>query len=219
MFGNVQANTTFASITGTTATVTSTSLTGTGFPTTGGPNTGLQGQVVVATSAGTAVWGVILSNTSTVLTIDQWYNPKSASGASGTTPSGTVTYLILPNAGTAIWMGLSSDDTTIPNPNTDVLSSSTGLFTSGGSSGPASEYVGNGLDRQFIQPTFPAAGQVTLTATYNYTGSALITLYKALLCNSKPSSGSLLVLETLLSAPGSVAQTGDSIQNIWTINL
>ncbi|HLI95651.1 MAG TPA: hypothetical protein VKT72_06140, partial [Candidatus Baltobacteraceae bacterium] len=174
MFGNISANATFASAIGTASTTTATSLAigSSGFPTSGGPNGGLQGQIVVAMSSGTAVaWGVIVSNSATTLNVDQWYNPTSTTGAAGTTPSTTTPYIVLPNAGMALWMGLSSDDTAIPSPNTDVLitsGASAGLFSNGSSSGTATEYVGNGLGRQFTQPTFPAAGQIQLQNTFTY---------------------------------------------------
>lgn len=74
MFGNLSANATFATCIGAATSTGTTSLTNTGasFPTTGGVNGGLQGQIVVAMSSGTAVaWGVIMSNTSTVLTVDR----------------------------------------------------------------------------------------------------------------------------------------------------
>jgi hypothetical protein len=51
------------------------------------------GRRVVAASG---VFGVVQSNTATVLTISQWNNAVSPGGAAGTTPAGTTTYAIMP---------------------------------------------------------------------------------------------------------------------------
>ena len=220
MFGNISANATFATAIGAATSTSATSLTNTGaaFPTTGGPNTGLQGQIVVAISSGSAVaWGVIMSNTATVLTVDQWYNPTSSTGAAGTTPTATSPYFILPNAGIALWMGLSTNSAAAAAG--DVLRTADGLFADGTTAAASTEQTTNGLARAFVQPTFPGAGQIQLQKTYTYTGSTLVTVYKALLCNSLAAAGSLLFLETLLSASASVSANGDTIQNTWTINL
>lgn len=108
---------TFATASGAAAaavTVTATSLTNTAatFPTAG---QGLAGQFVCAygLTNNAFVYGVIVANTATVLTIDQWYSITSTSGAAGTTPTlsgGSVTtgvaYIILPGQNPASWLAV-----------------------------------------------------------------------------------------------------------------
>lgn len=102
-----------AQLTGTATSTTATSLTNTGasFPVTGGyGNTStspLAGKIVCAGSA----YGVIVSNTATVLTIDKWYNPASPGGAAASTPSGTSTYFIITALVPTWWMALTADST------------------------------------------------------------------------------------------------------------
>lgn len=92
--------------------VTATSLTNSGasFPTAG---QALSGRIVAAgpNSAGTGstVFGVIISNTATALTIDQWYNPGTL--AAGTTPNGTCTYQVLPGQFPAIYLAVTENAT------------------------------------------------------------------------------------------------------------
>jgi len=102
--------------------VTGTSLTApTGFPTAG---QGLAGQIVVAgpnnAGVGSRVYGVIVANSATVLTVDQWYDPTSTSGAAGTAPNGTCSYVVVPGQNPASYLAVtqnatapSSSDTTL----------------------------------------------------------------------------------------------------------
>lgn len=88
------------------ATVSSLTNSGASFPTAG---QGLAGQLVVAWISTTVmVYGVITSNTATALTVDQWYNGASSTGAAGTTPSATAPYIILPGQNPASWLCLSA---------------------------------------------------------------------------------------------------------------
>lgn len=99
----------FASATAAATGVTATSLTNSGatFPTAG---QGLAGSIVVAwVSTTVMVYGVIVSNTGTALTIDQWYNATSTSGAAGTTPGTTVPYIIIPGQNPAAWMAVTTN--------------------------------------------------------------------------------------------------------------
>jgi hypothetical protein len=98
---------TFATATGAATNVTATTLTAaSGFPTAG---QGLQGCIVVAWISTTVmVWGIIASNSATVLTIDQWYNATSTTGASGTQPGNTAPYVVLPGNAAAPWMAVSA---------------------------------------------------------------------------------------------------------------
>lgn len=88
-------NGTLTATTGSPFTATSaTSGTGTGTPFTASSST-VQGQQQHIVQAGTtAVWGYILSNTTSVLTIPAWY--KTADGTAGSTPGSTETYTLRP---------------------------------------------------------------------------------------------------------------------------
>jgi hypothetical protein len=110
-----------ATYTGAATSVTATSLTNTGaaFSTAG---QGLAGRIVAVgpNSAGTGstVFGVIMSNTATALTVDQWYSAGTM--AAGTTPNGTATYQVLPGQFPACYLAVtanavapSSADTTL----------------------------------------------------------------------------------------------------------
>lgn len=63
------------------------------------------GHIVVAGN----VYGVVKSNTATVLTVDKWYAPNLPAGAAGTTPSNGVVYCITPGQAPAWWMGVSEN--------------------------------------------------------------------------------------------------------------
>src|SRR4051812_46261341 len=100
-----------------TATATSaTSITATGTPFTassGGPpaNGGLVGHIVVAgTTAANFAYGVVLSNTTSVLTIDQWHS-LTAPETVATTPSATAPYVVLPGGAPCFYMGITTDAT------------------------------------------------------------------------------------------------------------
>jgi len=222
MFGDITANaTSYTGASGAATSTSATSLTNTGaaFPTSGGGGVGgLQGHIVVSMAAGVVgVYAPILSNTATVLTIDQWYQWSSGTGAAGTTPTSTAEYAILPWAGMCLWMGLSTDATT-PSAS-DVCRTADGLFGTGTSGSTASEQTANGLARTFVQPTFPSASNTQLQNTFTYTGSSSVTIAKVVLCNSKAAAGTLLFLDTLLASTATVAANGDTLQITWTVTL
>lgn len=102
----------FATATGNATATTGTTLTNSGasFTTAG---QALAGQIVAAgpnnAGTGSRAYGVIVSNTGTALTIDQWYDPASTSGAAGTTPNATANYIVLPGQNPASWLAVTSD--------------------------------------------------------------------------------------------------------------
>jgi hypothetical protein len=91
----LHSQTTLSATTGTPFTATTaTSWTATGTPLTASSATvrGLQGTIIVPGT--TAVWGLNLSNTTSVGTIPAWYNQSN--GAAGSTPGSTEAYTIRP---------------------------------------------------------------------------------------------------------------------------
>lgn len=224
MFGDITANaSSYTGVAGNATATSATSLTNSGaaFPTSGGLNGSLQGHIVWAlpnnSGTGSRVFGVIVSNTGTVLTVDQWYDPTSSSGAAGTTPNATCNYVVSPTMGQTLWVGLSTS--TAAAAAGDVLRSSDGQFGDGTTSGASTEQAGSGLARAYIQPTFPSTSNIQIQHTWTYTGSSSVTIGKVVLCNTLAAAGSLLLLETLLNATGTVSSNGDTLQVTWTVTL
>lgn len=110
-------STTSTNLTGAATASSSNSLTNSGatFPTTGGfgnsSTSPLAGRIAFcgpnSSGTGAVVWGVIQSNTATVLTVDRWYNPASPTGVAGSTPNATASYAIMGYA-PLWWMSLTS---------------------------------------------------------------------------------------------------------------
>lgn len=99
--------------TGGNVTYTATTMTDTGasFTTSsGGPpeDGGLVGNIIIS---GT-VWGCVVKNTATVVTVDLWHN-ATAPNTTGSTPSNNATYIIVPANGPAWYMALSTATRTI----------------------------------------------------------------------------------------------------------
>jgi hypothetical protein len=111
------------------------------------------GGVVVAGG----VYGVIISNTTDTLTIDKWYAPASPGGAAGATPSGGVTYVVLPSQQPAFWLALTTNATSPADTDTTL----------------ASELAANGLSRKvaaYAHTDGANSGSYTLTATWTSSG-------------------------------------------------
>ena len=222
--GDIGSSLNGLSATGTATLPTATTWTGTGtYPTatSSAGNTGLQGHGLlvanaIALSAYTnPVFGVILSNTATVITVDQWY-AIPITGAAGTTPAAGSAAIVLPQSLPTWWVALSTS-TTSPAA-TDVTRSADGLWADGTAAGAATEQTTNGLARAYAgsggatAPTFPAAAQEDLNHTWTYTGATSVTIGKVVLFNSAAGAGTIPFLETLLNASATMTTNGDTIQ-------
>jgi hypothetical protein len=206
---------------------TSVSLTSVTGPTgsTGGPphNTGVLIGMVITTGT---VYGVILQHTAgppAVITVDQWYNPASASGATGTTPS-TGSYVISPGSFPAVWMGLTTATRTIPSaPNADAF------LTNDGTTISEVWNSGGGLNR--AMPSFAhTVGTTTLTLTKTFTSTvsdpSSSTLNRiGLFChavNAAPSTTTtgVMLYETNLSAQAIITNnTTDNVTVTETVTI
>jgi hypothetical protein len=231
-FGDIGTSLNGLAATGTATAPTATTWTSaTSFPTavTGAGNTGLQGKLVFVANTVTSdafvnpVVGVILSNTATVLTVDQWY-AVPITGAVGTTPAAASAAFVLPQAAPTWWVALSTSTSTPAA--TDVTRSADGLWADGTATGTATEQTTSGLARAYCgnggstAPTFPGAGQEEFLHTWTYTGAVAVTIDKVVLFNAAPGAGNIPMLETLLNASATVAASGDTIQlNGWTITF
>lgn len=230
-FGDVGTGTGLSGAVGVATASGATSVTDSGatFPTgtSSAGNAGLQGHVVYVgknnSGTGSTVVGVIVSNTGTALTVDQWY-ALPLTGAAGTTPNATGNYFILPGSSWPWWVALSTSSAAAAA--ADVTRTADGLWGDGTSGGAATEQTANGLARAYCgqgggtAPTIPGAGQITLNHTWTYTGSSLVTIPKVVLFNSLAAVGTIPMLETLLNAQATVNTNGDSIQLAgWSITF
>jgi hypothetical protein len=222
-FGDVGTGTGLSGAVGNATATSATTMTDSGatFPTgtSSAGNAGLQGHVVYVgknnSGTGSTVLGIILSNTGTVLTVDQWY-ALPLTGAAGTTPNATGNYFIVPGSSWPWWVALSTSSAAAAA--TDVTRSSDGLWGDGTSGGTATEQTANGLARAYCgqgggtAPTIPGAGQIQFNHTWTYSGSSLVTIPKVVLFNSLAAAGTIPMLETLLNAQATVNTNGDTIQ-------
>jgi hypothetical protein len=191
-------------------TVSGTSLTNTGaaFPTSG---QGLQGQIVIAygLSNNAFVWGVIVSNTATVLTIDQWYNVTSTTGAAGTTPTlsgGTaatgVAYIILTQQAAAAWMAVTANVFTPTTADTTL----------------AGELTSNGFTRAVGSWSHTAAASTyALVHLWTATGTETIN-NEAQFGAANTTAGGVMPFESAEPSPPTLV-SGDTLQNTVTITI
>lgn len=200
----------FASAASFATSTNSTTLTNSGatFPTAG---QGLAGCIVVAgpnnAGTGSKVYGVITTNTPTALTVDQWYDPTSTTGAAGTAPNGTASYVILPGQNPAAWLCLTDSSFTPSTADTSLNSQGTELASAG-----FSRAVGTWAHTA-------AASTFTLIHLWTATGTKTI--------NNEGVSGAA----TLVSGNGGVFPfesaepspptlvSGDTLQNTITITI
>lgn len=181
--------------------VTAASLTNTGaaFPTSG---QGLAGQIVAAgpnnAGAGSTVFGVILSNTATALSIDQWYNPGTL--AVGTTPNGTCSYQILPGQAPAMWLAVTTDATAPSSADTTL----------------ASELAANGFSRALSTFAHTAAASTyTLQHIWTSTGGDTTINKEAIL---GAASGGVMPFESAEPAPPRLT-VGDAVTQTVTVTI
>lgn len=186
---------------GTSTGVTATTLTNTGatFATAG---TGLKGQVVVTGQ----VYGIIVSNTATVLTIDQWYDPTAPTGAAASTPA-TGSYVIAGWMSPAWYTALTADVTSPAATDTAL----------------ASEITTAGLKRK--QSTYAhTAGAQTYTLTTTYTAQAgdvgsPVTVAKMGTFDCLTGASGLLFHETLVSPTATLSAAGDQLTLTQTVTM
>lgn len=185
--------------TNTATSTTATSLTRTGATWTTNAWTG---HLVIAASG---VYGVILSNTATVLTIDAWSNPATPGGAAGTTPAGTTVYAIAPGQAPA-WFTALTANVTAPALTDTAL---TGEITT----------AGGGLIRKISAVAHTAsAASYTLTTAFTANGSdALpVTVGKIGVFLSLVGA-SRMPFTTLLNATATLSASGDQLTTTNTV--
>lgn len=196
---------TFATATGNATASSGTTLTNSGaaFPTAG---QALAGQIVAvgpnSSGTGSVVYGVIVSNTSTVLTVDQWYNPASATGAAGTTPNATGSYQILPGQNPAAWLAVTSDATSPTSADTTL----------------ASELAANGFTRAVGTYSHTAAATTyALVHLWTATGTQTIN-NEAIFGACNVTGGGVMPFKSAEPSPPTLV-SGDTLQNTVTITI
>lgn len=178
-----------------------TSLTATSTPWTASnlatPQLGLAGKVVfvpITNITTTPVYGLIVSNTTSVLTLDKWWTPDFA--GTGTTPSSTAAFVIMPGRGPgALFMALTTDSGAASASDT-VLASE--ISTNGGArakSTYAHTYGGT---------TF------TLQVVYTITGTLTAIHKMGLFPTSKSGGADPMIFEAVLNQDATVGN-GDSL--------
>lgn len=155
---------------------------------------------------GNNVYGVVISNTATVLTIDRWSTPATPGGAAATTP-GSGTYVILPGQAPAWFTGLTANSGA-PAAGDTTLSGE--IATAGG-----------GLIRKISAYAHTGGAQsYTLTTTYTANGSdslpvtvAKIGVFQSLVGATR------MAFETLLNATATVTTSGDQLTTTQTVTM
>lgn len=177
-----------------------------------------KGQLLVANTvaawSGTTLYGVVQSNTSgtsPVHTVDRWYTVAGA--ASGSSPSTTGPYLLLPVSPPFWFVALS-------NSVSAVAATDTGVAMGG------TEFSTQGLARQIITSVTRTAGSavtytVSLATTFTYTGSTSQSIGRAGLVNSLVlNKGFAYFLDQINSGvAATVSSNGDTLAITYTITV
>lgn len=189
-------------------TVTGTAVTGTGTSWTASnlasPELGCAGMRVwmPVTGLTTApVYGNIISNTTSILTIDQWW---TAADGTGTTPANTNAFTIAPGGVAACrFMGLTTNSSAASASNTTL----------------ASEQTTNGGGRALATYAHTyGASTLTLSKAFSITGT-ITAIHRGGLFAALSSAGAdPLIFETVLNADATVIN-GDSLTVTWTGTL
>jgi hypothetical protein len=192
-------------------TITGTTLTNTGaaFPTAG---QGLAGCIVVAIglTSQTIRYGVIASNTATALTVDQWYDATSTSGASGATPTTSggnatagIAYIVLPGQNPAAWMAITADATAPTTADTTLTS----------------ELSTNGFARGVGTYSHTAAASTyTLVHLSTCSGGSTTINKEAQFGAATTTAGGVMPFESAEPSPPTLI-SGDTLQNTVTITI
>jgi hypothetical protein len=185
-------------VSGTIATASSaTSLTATGTPFVA---SAYIGNIVVAEeSTNSPVHATIISNTTSVLTVDAWRNGDDSAG---TTPGSTANYHIIAGNAPSRYIALTENASAASASSTSL----TGEITTGGLGRALGTYA----------HTLGAA-TFTLTKSFSVT-STFPAIHKAGLFQVSTASSALISFETVLNADASVVN-GDTLQVTWTITI
>lgn len=173
-----------------------TSITATGTPLTASAYIGM---IVVDNTTG--VWANIQSNTTSVLTVDRWYNPATPGGAAATNPGATDKFTIVQAVAPAQFMAVTANSSAAGATDTQL----TGEITT----------AGGGLLRA-VTTYAHSAGTNTYTSANTFTSNGSdalpVVLAKIGLFNSFVVASVLnMWFETLLNATATLTLSGDAV--------
>ncbi len=185
-------------VSGTIATATSaTSLTATATPFVASAYIGAI--VVAEESTNAPVHATIISNTTSVLTVDAWRNGDDSSG---TTPGATANYHIIAGSAPIRYIALTENASAASAASTSL----TGEITTGGCGRALGLYA-------------HTLGAATYTLSKTFSVSATFpAIHRAGLFPVSTASSALIAFETVLNADANVI-SGDSLAVTWTITL
>lgn len=151
-------------------------------------------------------YGIIISHTGTVLTIDRWTDPVSPGGAAGSTPGATTVYVILPSAAPAWFMALTANNGAPANGDTTL----TGEIATGS----------GGLIRKICPVAHTAgASTYTLTPVYTANGSDALPVTVAKIGTFNSLTSGQMQFETLLGTTATLSLSGDQLTVTDTITM
>lgn len=187
-------------------TTTATTLTATGTPWVA---SAYIGHIVVTTSAAMA-YGVITANTTSALTVDQWYTPGSPGGAAATTPTNTTTFTILPGNAPYWYLALGSTSHS-PGPTDTTL---LGEITT----------AGGGLIRKLgTYAHTTGASTYSLAATFIANGSdslgSPVTIYNLGIFNTLTGATGRMQFQTAISPTATISASGDQLTVTDTVTI
>jgi hypothetical protein len=163
---------------------------------------------IVATAGAAGVYGVVVSNTATVLTIDRWNTPATPGSTAGATPGAATAYVILPGNAPAEFMALTANATAPAATDTALTGE---IVTAGG-----------GLIRK-ICPYAHTAGAASYTLTPVFTANATdalpVTVAKIGVFQSVVGASGNLLFETLLGTTATLSANGDQLTITETVTL
>ena len=159
----------------------------------------------------TGVYGIIPSNTTSVLNVDRWYNPATPGGVAATTPGATDTYVILSGGPPAWFMGISTTNTASVATDTTMAGEIT--TAGGGCLRTIATYAHSAGTTTFtLSNTFTTNGSDTASLPYAVARDGLFT--------SMIVGGTTTMLaETLLNAIATLALTGDAVTITHTLTV
>jgi hypothetical protein len=205
-------------------TATSVSLTGVTGPTgsSGGPphNTGTLIGMTISTASR---YGVILQHTAgppAVITVDQWYDPTSATGAVGSNPA-TGTYLITPGNFAAAWIGLTVATRTIAAADPFLTNDGTTVSEIWNGSGGLNRAMGSyshtvGTATYSLAKTFTSTGTDPASSTVHRIGI----FQHAVNAAPTTTTTGMLVYETNLPSDAIITNNGtDSLTITETVTI
>lgn len=188
--------------------ISATSITATATPWTasnlGTPQLGLAGKRVYASVTGVTtppVYGNIVSNTTSVATIDQWW---TATDGTGTTPSSTCGFIIGAGGLASVrFMGLTTNASAASATSTTL----TGEITTSGCNRQLAAYAHTYGNNSF-----------TLTKAYTVTGTQTAIHRAGLFTTNAQAGADPMIFETVLNQDATVGN-GDTLTVTWTCTL